>query len=61
MFFSVGSASKGGSVTTSSYGIAVGNQPSGAGGDKPWDGLLDDVRIYDRPLSQSDVNDLANM
>ena len=24
-------------------------------------GLLDEVRIYDRALSQSDVNDLANM
>ncbi|HUV40356.1 MAG TPA: LamG domain-containing protein, partial [Sedimentisphaerales bacterium] len=54
----VGSSSKSGSITTSSAGIAIGQNPDGAG-TVPWDGLIDDVRIYDRALSQSELEDLA--
>jgi hypothetical protein len=57
----VGSAHKEGTINTSgSVGVAVGNQPSGAG-DKPFDGLIDDVRIYDRSLSEAQLTALTNM
>jgi hypothetical protein len=38
---------------------AIGNQPSGAG-NRPFDGLLDDVRIYNRALSTSEIRNLMN-
>jgi hypothetical protein len=38
---------------------ALGNQPLGAG-DAPFDGLLDDVRIYNRALSLEEVEALAS-
>ena len=34
--------------------VAVGNQPAGAGA-RPFDGLLDDIRILQRPLSPSEL------
>ena len=37
---------------------ALGNQPKGAG-SRPFDGLLDDVRIYTRALSQNEISALA--
>jgi hypothetical protein len=54
----VGSTSKSGSITTSSWAIAIGHQPPNAG-DNPWTGPIDDVRIYDRALSESEIEDLA--
>lgn len=38
--------------------VALGNQPPGAGA-RPFDGLLDEVRIYDRALSESEILGLA--
>ncbi|UCG50578.1 MAG: PKD domain-containing protein, partial [Candidatus Latescibacterota bacterium] len=40
-------------------GVALGNQPPVAGG-RPFDGLLDDVRVYDRGLDSTEVALLAN-
>ncbi|MGH1404827.1 MAG: LamG domain-containing protein [Alphaproteobacteria bacterium] len=37
--------------------IAIGN--SGAGG-RFWDGMLDDIRVYERPLSASEISKLYN-
>ena len=55
----VGSTSKSGSITTSSAGISIGQNPSGAG-DVPWDGLIDDVRIYEYALSESELDDIIS-
>jgi len=54
----VGSVEKSGLITTSDAGVAIGHNPDGAG-DPPWDGLIDDVRIYQRALSQADLQNLA--
>ena len=54
----VGSAGNTGSLTTNS-GVPVwlgGNPPNGT--DRPWDGLLDEVRIYDRALSVAEIQAL---
>ncbi len=45
--------------TNASVGAALGNQPVSGGGGKALDGLLDDVRIYDRGLSAGEVLALA--
>ena len=42
--------------TKNDVGAALGNQPGGD--DRPFDGMLDDVRIYSRSLSAQSVNDL---
>lgn len=47
-------------VTGSGRNIALGNQPSGAG-SRPFDGELDDVRVYDRPLSAAEILSLYNL
>lgn len=39
---------------------AVGNQPTGAG-SRPFDGCIDDVRIYNRALTGSEIRELANL
>jgi len=39
--------------------VAIGNQPDGAG-ERPYDGLIDDVRIYNRALTQIEISALAN-
>ncbi|MEO0625337.1 MAG: LamG-like jellyroll fold domain-containing protein [Bacteroidota bacterium] len=39
--------------------ISIGNQPTGAG-ERPFSGWIDDVRIYDIALSQSDIEQLFN-
>ncbi|HQV32367.1 MAG TPA: putative Ig domain-containing protein, partial [Calditrichia bacterium] len=38
---------------------AIGNQPAGAG-NEPFDGLLDEVRIYNRALSAAEITALFN-
>ncbi len=56
----VGSLAKGGTLSTDSTAkVAIGNQPAGTG-DRPFDGLIDDVRIYSRAMSAAQVQDLAN-
>ena len=40
--------------------VGFGNQPAGAG-DLPFDGMIDDVRIYRRPLSAADISALIAM
>jgi len=55
----VGSTSKSGTLATNgSVGVAIGNQPPGAG-NRPFDGLIDDVRIYNRALSAAELVDVA--
>jgi len=54
----VGSTGKSGSLSTNS-GVSVwigGNPPEGSA--RPWDGLLDEVRIYDRALSAGEIQAL---
>lgn len=56
----VGSASKSGAVDErSGLSVAFGNQPSGAG-SRPFDGLIDDVRIYNRALDSAEIASLAD-
>ena len=54
----VGSIAKSGSVTTDA-GVStwIGGNPPGAG-DRPWDGLIEDVRIYDRALAAAEIGAL---
>jgi type II secretory pathway pseudopilin PulG len=55
----VKSTSKSGTLSTSgSVGVAIGNQPSGAG-IKAFDGLIDDVRIYNQALDAAELADVA--
>jgi hypothetical protein len=55
----VASANKHGAIDTdSTTAAAIGNQPPGAG-DLPFDGLIDDVRIYDRALSATEIDSLV--
>jgi len=57
----VASVAKGGTISTnSSVGVAIGNQPAGAG-IKPWDGMIDDVRIYNYALPEADIQYLAGV
>ncbi|MEP4933220.1 LamG-like jellyroll fold domain-containing protein, partial [Haloferula sp.] len=55
-----GSMAKTGDITADG-GVAVGlgNQPTGAG-NRGVSGLLDDVRLYGRPLTPTEISDLAN-
>ncbi|MBN2007836.1 hypothetical protein JW960_00665, partial [candidate division KSB1 bacterium] len=51
----VGSMSKTGTLSTnSSAPVTIGNQ----GGSNPFDGLIDDMRLYNTGLSQSEISDL---
>ena len=47
-------------ITGTGYPVAIGNQATGAG-ERPFDGKLDDWRVYDRPLSASEVSKLYNI
>jgi len=56
----VGSLDKGGTLTTNpAANVAIGNQPVGTD-SRPWDGLIDDVRLYDRGLSADEVLELVS-
>ncbi|UCG51793.1 MAG: DUF1349 domain-containing protein, partial [Candidatus Latescibacterota bacterium] len=44
--------------TNAGVGVAIGDQPPGTG-DRPFDGLIDDLRIYDRGLDSTEVVALA--
>lgn len=55
----VGSMPKTGALDTNpAVDAAIGNQPSGAG-ERPWDGRLDDVRIYNRALTPAEIAELV--
>jgi hypothetical protein len=55
----VGSQSKSGSITAGpSVPLTIGNHPIAAG-DKPFDGLIDEVRIYNRALSDAELQILC--
>jgi hypothetical protein len=57
----VGSTAKGGTLSTNPDAkVSIGNQPAETG-DRPWDGLIDDVRIYDRALSVDEIAELAGL
>ncbi|MGB5478251.1 MAG: LamG-like jellyroll fold domain-containing protein [Thermoanaerobaculia bacterium] len=54
----VGSTGKSGSLSTnSSVAVWIGANPDSAT-DMPWDGIIDEVRFYDRPLSAEDIQAL---
>ena len=57
----VGSMAKGGTAVAvnASVNASIGNQPPGAG-DKHWDGLIDEVRIYSRGLSVAELLYIAS-
>ena len=48
-----------GEVTQSNTPFALGNQPAGAG-TRPLDGMLDQIRIYNRALTTEEINALRN-
>ncbi|MDP3909773.1 MAG: LamG domain-containing protein, partial [Gemmatimonadales bacterium] len=55
----VASAPKTGAINTSAgVGVAIGGQPAGAG-SAPFDGLIDDVRMYNRALTPLEVSGMA--
>jgi hypothetical protein len=57
----VGSIDKGGTLSTNPDAkVSIGNQPAETG-DRPWDGLIDDVRIYDRALPVDEIAELAGL
>jgi hypothetical protein len=57
----VGSTAKGGTLSTDPAAkVSIGNQPAETG-DRPWDGLIDDVRIYDLALSMDEIAELAGL
>jgi hypothetical protein len=57
----VGSLDKGGTLSTDPDAkVSIGNQPDGTG-DRPWDGLIDDVRLYNRGLSVDEISGLAGL
>jgi hypothetical protein len=52
---SVGSTPKSGSLSTNAgVGVWIGGNPPDAS-SKPWDGLIDEVRIYDRALTAGEI------
>ena len=55
----VGSVAKGGMLSTNPDAqVAIGNQPTEMAGvdpDRPWEGLIDDVRLYNRGLSAEEI------
>ncbi len=54
---SVATAPKSGLISTApTVGVAVGNQPDGV---RPFDGQIDDVRLYRRALSAAEIGNLA--
>ena len=51
-----GSSAKGCTLSTDpTVKVSIGNQPAGTG-DRPFDGLIDDVRIYNLGLSQAEID-----
>jgi len=51
----IGSLDKSGTLSASpDANVAIGNQPVGTDA-RPWDGLIDDVQLYDRGLSADEI------
>ena len=59
----VGNTPKGGTLTSGPLvKIAIGNQSADAqGGLRPFDGVIDEVRIYDRALKQEEIQALVHL
>lgn len=56
----VGSAAKTGTISTNeSVGVAIGNNPAGAG-DKPFGGDMDEVYLFNRALSGAELTSLMS-
>jgi hypothetical protein len=56
-----GNTAYSGPITTNSYNVFIGgNAEFPDQGYRSWDGLIDDVRIYDRLLTAAEVQDLFN-
>ncbi|MEM1085023.1 MAG: Ig-like domain-containing protein, partial [Verrucomicrobiota bacterium] len=53
------SMSKTGDITDANVPVGLGNQPTGSG-NRGMFGLLDDVRLYGRSLTPTEITDLAN-
>ena len=51
-------ASKGGSIATNSNNLVIGNHPTLP---RPYDGSIDEVRIWSRALSQQEIQDKINL
>jgi hypothetical protein len=57
----VGILEKGGTLSTNPDAkVSIGNQPAETG-DRPWDGLIDDVRLYNQGLSVDEISGLAGL
>ncbi len=55
----IGSVGKTGNITSdASLGAWIGSNPPNAT-SRPWDGQIDDLRIYDRVLTDVEINQLA--
>ncbi|PHK97043.1 hypothetical protein CGL56_17950, partial [Neolewinella marina] len=46
-------------LNTTNMKLGIGNRPEGATPDHPFDGMIDELRVYDRSLSGSEVNNLT--
>jgi len=56
----VGSLAKSGSLSTDdTVRVSIGNQPADTGGDRPFDGLIDEVLLADRAMSEAQVKELV--
>ncbi len=55
----IASTGKTGTITSADIPIAIGNQPT-TEGDRPFPGILDDVRIYRKALSSQELLDIYN-
>ncbi len=52
----VGSLAKGGTLNTNpAANVSIGNQPADTGGDRPFDGLIDEVLICNQALSEAEI------
>jgi hypothetical protein len=56
----IASLVKTGTISTNeTIKVGIGNQPNGAG-DRPFNGAIDDLRIYDNALSPTELENLYN-
>ncbi|MNG37131.1 hypothetical protein D3C84_1243830 [compost metagenome] len=45
-------------VSSASNGLTIGKDKNGT--TRYWDGMIDEVRVYDRSLSSKEIQDLYN-
>jgi len=55
----IASVVKTGTITSGDVPVCIGNQPSGAG-ERPFSGQLDDLKIFDRALPDTEITDMYN-